>query len=127
MLRDLRSQLGATEDVPTVTTGWGRKLLPAVTNVTKISCHARGVHAGLGMGGRWGLLNRFSSATQCGRRSESPDSMPDPYCSPTDVAKMIVQAIREDRFWLLPNGAPHMDLVQNEITEMLAAGKPGTY
>ena len=44
-LRDLRSQLRATEDVPTVTTGWGRKLLPAATNVTKMSCHARGVHA----------------------------------------------------------------------------------
>ena len=67
-LRDLRSQLGATEDVPTVTAGWGRKLLPAATNVTKISCQARGVHACLGMGRRWGLLSRFSSATQCGQR-----------------------------------------------------------
>jgi NAD(P)-dependent dehydrogenase (short-subunit alcohol dehydrogenase family) len=41
--------------------------------------------------------------------------------SPGDVAKVIVQAIREDRFWLLPNAAPHMDLLQNEITEMLSA------
>jgi len=46
MLGDLRSELGAAEEVPTVATGYGRKLLTAVTkNVTEISCHARGVYA----------------------------------------------------------------------------------
>jgi NAD(P)-dependent dehydrogenase (short-subunit alcohol dehydrogenase family) len=45
--------------------------------------------------------------------------------SPADVAKMTVQAICADRFWLLPNAGPHMDLLRNEITEMLAAGEQG--
>lgn len=43
--RDLCSELGATEDVPTVATGYGRKLLTGATkSVTEISCHARGVY-----------------------------------------------------------------------------------
>ena len=43
MLGDLRCELGATEEVPTVATGYGRKLLIAVTkSVTEITCHARG-------------------------------------------------------------------------------------
>jgi predicted CoA-substrate-specific enzyme activase len=45
MLGDLRAELGATADVPTVATGYGRKLLAATKSVTEISCHARGVHA----------------------------------------------------------------------------------
>jgi hypothetical protein len=48
--------------VPAVTTGRGRKLLPAVTNVTKISCHARGVHARPGMGGDAGAFRTDSPA-----------------------------------------------------------------
>jgi predicted CoA-substrate-specific enzyme activase len=46
MLRELCFELGATEEVPTVATGYGRKLLTGATkSVTEISCHARGVHA----------------------------------------------------------------------------------
>ncbi len=46
MLRDLRAELGAAGEVPTVATGYGRKLLTTATkSVTEISCHARGVHA----------------------------------------------------------------------------------
>jgi predicted CoA-substrate-specific enzyme activase len=52
MLSDLRAELGASEDVPTVATGYGRKLLTAATkSVTEISCHARGVHACLNTAG----------------------------------------------------------------------------
>jgi predicted CoA-substrate-specific enzyme activase len=51
MLGDLRAELGGGE-VPTIATGYGRKLLTAATkSVTEISCHARGVYACLGTGG----------------------------------------------------------------------------
>jgi len=46
LLRDLCCELSASEAVPTVATGYGRKLLTGVTkSVTEISCHARGVYA----------------------------------------------------------------------------------
>jgi predicted CoA-substrate-specific enzyme activase len=51
MLADLRAELGATAEVATVATGYGRKLLTATKSVTEISCHARGVYTCLGTGG----------------------------------------------------------------------------
>lgn len=43
---------GATEDLPLVATGYGRKLVEeADKRVTEISCHARGVHRSLRHGG----------------------------------------------------------------------------
>ena len=52
LLLDLCTALGGRADVPTVATGYGRKLLTAATkSVTEISCHARGVHACLGTAG----------------------------------------------------------------------------
>ncbi|MFZ0888519.1 MAG: acyl-CoA dehydratase activase [Candidatus Binataceae bacterium] len=51
MLDELRAEVGATADVPTVATGYGRKLLTATKSVTEITCHARGVHGCLGTTG----------------------------------------------------------------------------
>jgi predicted CoA-substrate-specific enzyme activase len=52
MTEELRSELGASGSVPTVATGYGRKLVATATrNVTEITCHARGVFASLGTGG----------------------------------------------------------------------------
>ncbi len=48
MLEDLCAELGAVAGLPSVATGYGRKLLTRATkSVTEISCHARGVHARL--------------------------------------------------------------------------------
>jgi (R)-2-hydroxyacyl-CoA dehydratese activating ATPase len=52
MVEELRSELDAHGSVPTVATGYGRKLVTtAARNVTEITCHARGVFASLGTGG----------------------------------------------------------------------------
>jgi benzoyl-CoA reductase subunit A len=52
MLGELCRELGRGENIPTVATGYGRKLiLKAARSVTEISCHARGVFAALGRSG----------------------------------------------------------------------------
>jgi predicted CoA-substrate-specific enzyme activase len=52
MLDALLSGLGQDDGVPTVATGYGRKLIQnADRNVTEITCHARGIFRDLGRGG----------------------------------------------------------------------------
>jgi len=52
MLDALRQDLGIGDDVPTIATGYGRKLIKqAARNLTEITCHARGVFRDLGSAG----------------------------------------------------------------------------
>ncbi|MBW2277754.1 MAG: 2-hydroxyglutaryl-CoA dehydratase [Deltaproteobacteria bacterium] len=52
MLDSLLSGLGQNGQVPTVATGYGRKLIKSAgRNVTEITCHARGVFRDLGQAG----------------------------------------------------------------------------
>jgi hypothetical protein len=37
---------------------------------------------------------------------------------PADVGKLVVQAIKTNQFWLLPNGAPQLPLVEADFDEM---------
>ena len=41
---------------------------------------------------------------------------------PAAAAAMVVRAVRADRFWVLPNGASHLDSVRADFEELLAAG-----
>ena len=52
MIDALRSELGANGDIPTIATGYGRKLIKEATrNVTEITCHAKGVFRDLNQAG----------------------------------------------------------------------------
>ena len=52
MLASLLADLGAADGLPTVATGYGRRLVRGATRqVTEITCHARGVFRALGHGG----------------------------------------------------------------------------
>jgi predicted CoA-substrate-specific enzyme activase len=52
MLEQLRDALGASGELRTIATGYGRKLIKDATrNVTEITCHATGVFRDLGRGG----------------------------------------------------------------------------
>jgi (R)-2-hydroxyacyl-CoA dehydratese activating ATPase len=52
MLDALRAELGVQGDVPTIATGYGRKLIKQATrNLTEITCHAKGVFRALGRAG----------------------------------------------------------------------------
>jgi predicted CoA-substrate-specific enzyme activase len=52
MLDTLRSELGTNGDIPTIATGYGRKLIKeASRNVTEITCHAKGVFRDLAQAG----------------------------------------------------------------------------
>jgi short-subunit dehydrogenase len=37
---------------------------------------------------------------------------------PADVGKLVVQAVKTNQFWLLPNGAPQLPLVEGDFEEM---------
>jgi NAD(P)-dependent dehydrogenase (short-subunit alcohol dehydrogenase family) len=37
---------------------------------------------------------------------------------PADVGKLVVRAIKTNQFWLLPNGAPQLPLVEGDFEEM---------
>ncbi len=50
MLAEMRARTSA-EGVPIVATGYGRRLVKAGRAITEITCHARGVHADLGVPG----------------------------------------------------------------------------
>ncbi len=52
LLRAIRAELALTGELPTIATGYGRKLIKDATrNVTEITCHAKGVFRDLGRGG----------------------------------------------------------------------------
>jgi hypothetical protein len=38
--------------------------------------------------------------------------------NPADVGKRVVQAIKTNQFWLLPNGAPQPPLVEDDFEQM---------
>jgi len=37
---------------------------------------------------------------------------------PADVGKLVVQAIKTNQFWLLPNGAPQLPMVEDDFEQM---------
>jgi NAD(P)-dependent dehydrogenase (short-subunit alcohol dehydrogenase family) len=37
---------------------------------------------------------------------------------PADVGKLVVQAIKTNQFWLLPNGAPRLPMVEDDFEQM---------
>jgi predicted CoA-substrate-specific enzyme activase len=52
MLEATRAELGVDGEVPSIATGYGRKLIKEATrNLTEITCHARGVFRDLGRAG----------------------------------------------------------------------------
>lgn len=52
MLEALQSELGTNDHIPTIATGYGRKLVKeASRNVTEITCHAKGVFRDLNQAG----------------------------------------------------------------------------
>jgi NAD(P)-dependent dehydrogenase (short-subunit alcohol dehydrogenase family) len=56
-------------------------------------------------------LDDFLSFLESGLEDESA-------MDPADVGKLVVQAIRTNQFWLLPNGAPQLPLVEADFEEM---------
>jgi NAD(P)-dependent dehydrogenase (short-subunit alcohol dehydrogenase family) len=41
---------------------------------------------------------------------------------PADVGKLVVQAIKTNQFWLLPNGAPQLPMVEYDFEQMRSSG-----
>jgi NAD(P)-dependent dehydrogenase (short-subunit alcohol dehydrogenase family) len=56
-------------------------------------------------------LDDFLSFLESGLEDESA-------MDPADVGKLVVHAIRTNQFWLLPNGAPQLPLVEADFEEM---------
>ena len=56
-------------------------------------------------------LDDFLNFLESGLQDESA-------MDPADVGKLVVQAIKTDQFWLLPNGAPQLPLVEADFKEM---------
>jgi NAD(P)-dependent dehydrogenase (short-subunit alcohol dehydrogenase family) len=60
-------------------------------------------------------LDDFLTFLESGLQDESA-------MDPADVGKMVVQAIKTNQFWLLPNGAPQLPLVEADFEEMRDTG-----
>jgi NAD(P)-dependent dehydrogenase (short-subunit alcohol dehydrogenase family) len=56
-------------------------------------------------------LDDFLNFLESGLQDESA-------MDPADVGKLVVQAIKTNQFWLLPNGAPQLPLVEADFEEM---------
>jgi NAD(P)-dependent dehydrogenase (short-subunit alcohol dehydrogenase family) len=56
-------------------------------------------------------LDDFLNLLESGLQDESA-------MEPADVGKLVVQAIKTNQFWLLPNGAPQLPLVEADFEEM---------
>jgi NAD(P)-dependent dehydrogenase (short-subunit alcohol dehydrogenase family) len=56
-------------------------------------------------------LDDFLSFLESGLEDESA-------MDPAEVGKLVVQAIKTNQFWLLPNGAPQLPLVEADFEEM---------
>jgi NAD(P)-dependent dehydrogenase (short-subunit alcohol dehydrogenase family) len=56
-------------------------------------------------------LDDFLSFLESGLEDESA-------MDPADVGKLVVQAVKTNQFWLLPNGAPQLPLVEADFEEM---------
>jgi NAD(P)-dependent dehydrogenase (short-subunit alcohol dehydrogenase family) len=40
---------------------------------------------------------------------------------PREAGQIVVDAVRDDRFWVFPNGAPHLELLERDLEELRAA------
>jgi NAD(P)-dependent dehydrogenase (short-subunit alcohol dehydrogenase family) len=56
-------------------------------------------------------LDDFLSFLESGLEDESA-------MDPADVGRLVVQAVKTNKFWLLPNGAPQLPLVEADFEEM---------
>jgi len=100
--KSLRAELGGTNvGVTLVCPGNVR------TNVARAMREQR---AGQQRGGSTDL-DDFLSFLESGLEDESA-------MDPADVGKLVVQAIKTNQFWLLPNGAPQLPLVEADFEEM---------
>ena len=83
LLGDLRSDLAVEGEVPTVATGYGRKLIKdASRNVTEITCHARGVFHDLGRAGTLiDIGGQDSKVIQIGNDGRPVDFMMNDKCA----------------------------------------------
>jgi len=43
--------------------------------------------------------------------------------SPDDAGRMVLDAVRQNRFWILPNAAPHLVRARRETAELFATGQ----
>jgi NAD(P)-dependent dehydrogenase (short-subunit alcohol dehydrogenase family) len=100
--KSLRVELGGTNvGVTLVCPGNVR------TNVARAMREQRD---GQGRGGSTDL-DDFLNFLESGLQDESA-------MDPADVGKLVVQAIKTNQFWLLPNGAPQLPLVEADFEEM---------
>jgi NAD(P)-dependent dehydrogenase (short-subunit alcohol dehydrogenase family) len=76
---------------------------------TSLARSMRERHDSQGRGGT--DLDAFLDLLETGAQDEN--SM-----DPDDVGKLVVQAIKTNQFWLLPNGAPQLPLVEDDFEEM---------
>ena len=83
MLGALRAELGVSGELPTIATGYGRKLIKEATrNVTEITCHARGVFRDLGRAGTLiDIGGQDSKVIQVGEDGRPVDFMMNDKCA----------------------------------------------
>ena len=83
MLSDLRRRLGTEDEVATIATGYGRKLIKdASRNMTEITCHARGVFRALGQPGTLiDIGGQDSKVIRVGERGRPVDFMMNDKCA----------------------------------------------
>jgi predicted CoA-substrate-specific enzyme activase len=79
----LRADLGANGGIPTIATGYGRKLIKEATrNVTEITCHAKGVFRALGRAGTLiDIGGQDSKVIQVGNDGRPVDFMMNDKCA----------------------------------------------
>jgi hypothetical protein len=41
--------------------------------------------------------------------------------APREAGEIVLEAVREGRFWVLPNAAHYMDLLRNDMDELFAS------
>ena len=83
MLGALEAELGVGGQLPTIATGYGRKLIKEATrNVTEITCHARGVFRDLGRAGTLiDIGGQDSKVIQVGEDGRPVDFMMNDKCA----------------------------------------------
>src|ERR1700733_1870365 len=100
--KSLRAELGGTNvGVTLVCPGNGR---------TDVARRMRERRDGQGRG-RGTDLDDFLSFLESGLQDENA-------MDPADVGKLVVQAIKTNQFWLLPNGAPQVPMVEDDFEQM---------
>ena len=83
LLEAIRDEHGAGQAVPTIATGYGRKLIKEATrNLTEITCHARGVFRDLGRAGTLiDIGGQDSKVIQIGEDGRPVDFMMNDKCA----------------------------------------------